>query len=455
MSALAGDERVHVANIASRDVSPRRSWAAEAVGATSFLITACVYFLGAGRSFGYDASTTVGNFIATPSLLDPFRREQGLNNHPLFSFLDHIVYSLGGHSEVALRVLPIICGAASVGLVGWWCTRRLGVLAGLSAAVLLGANPMFATFSRDARGYSLLVLCIVLATLALEQLVIKPSKRASAVYVVALAIGMGTHMYAVLVVVIHVVIVADRRELSRAWLIRWVTASLLAFLAYVGLLAKIWAGRGGRVFHAHFPIDLAQGLLGSHLPGILAATALMLLAVAAAWPLRRTASAVLVLLTVMIGGLWLVVHPFYLYPRFFMWLVPLVAVIGASAVARWRPALLLVVAFLASTIGYEAASWTTDPIPARAAGQILRSAEARGLGACSLSFVGESLAAYVHTPREVDRASQLAGCAVAVEEAGRGPVAAARRLLPYHVTLPAEVPYEIYSKVPLRELGRS
>src|SRR6266700_1535169 len=58
----------------------------EALGAAAGLVTFALYMIGAGRSYDYDSSETVGTFVATPSLLDPLRRQLGFNNHPLFSF---------------------------------------------------------------------------------------------------------------------------------------------------------------------------------------------------------------------------------------------------------------------------------------------------------------------------------------------------------------------------------
>src|SRR5438445_10156212 len=103
------------------------------VGVAAGAVTFGVYLVGSGRSYDYDSSETVGSFIATRSLLDPFRRQLQFNNHPLFSFLEHLVYSAGGKNEAALRVVPAADGAATVGL--------------------LAANPTYAELSRSVRGY--------------------------------------------------------------------------------------------------------------------------------------------------------------------------------------------------------------------------------------------------------------------------------------------------------------
>ncbi len=60
------------------------------------------------RAFSYDAAVSVKNFIATPSALDAFRKHVVFNNHPLLSFLDHLVFDAAdSRAERALRVLPV------------------------------------------------------------------------------------------------------------------------------------------------------------------------------------------------------------------------------------------------------------------------------------------------------------------------------------------------------------
>ena len=105
------------------------------VGAALGTVTFAVYLLGSGRNYDYDSSETVGMFVATRSLLDPFRRQDVFNNHPLLSFVDHLVYSAGLHGPTALRALPVLFAAVAVALVAGWASRSWGVLAGICAAL--------------------------------------------------------------------------------------------------------------------------------------------------------------------------------------------------------------------------------------------------------------------------------------------------------------------------------
>ena len=178
------------------------------VGVAAGAVTFGVYLVGSGRSYDYDSSETVGSFIATPSLLDPFRRQLVYNNHPLFSFLDHLVYSAGGRSALDLRILPILFGAAVVAIVVAWCAERWGIVAAATAGLVLGANSSFAELSRSVRGYSL--LSAVVSTLLVDRLLTKPRRSLSAAYIVVVAAGIATHVYMLLVLLGQIGIVVAR-----------------------------------------------------------------------------------------------------------------------------------------------------------------------------------------------------------------------------------------------------
>ncbi len=435
--------------------TPALNGGAEIEATAAFLLTLVVYFLGAGRSLDYDSSITVGNFVATSSLLDPFRREVVLNNHPLFSFADHVVYSLGGQSVSALRVLPVGFGAATVALLAWWCARRWGLLAGAAAAVVVASNPLFAEESRAVRGYSLLALVVVVSTIIFVRLLSTRSRSGELAYTLALAVAVGTHLYGLLIIPLHIAVVVVRKDLSWRWVLGWLLAAVLGCLAYIGIVSQMWANRGNRTFYSQFPHQLIEGLLGVHWLAIVAGLALVLIALAASWPARREVVVPVVLLVVMVLGIWLVVQPVFLYPRFFVWLIPGMGVLAARAVARWPVAVVLAVACLVSTVAYESGSWVEDPLPTREGTEVLDAAAARGYQTCVIGGFGESLDAY-DPPyyRMVVEPAQLKGCVVALywPQGNYGPAAQARALLPYHAVLKAQSPFEVYANVSLTGL---
>src|SRR5687768_448870 len=110
------------------------------VAAVIGLGTAVAYFYGADRSLDYDGSVTVGNFVATADAWRPFRHQIVYNNHPLFSFAEHLVYRTGGRSELALLAVPVFCGAAGAAVLAGWAAARFDRVVGVSAGLLLAAN---------------------------------------------------------------------------------------------------------------------------------------------------------------------------------------------------------------------------------------------------------------------------------------------------------------------------
>lgn len=359
------------------------------------------YLVGAGRSYGYDESVTVGAFVSTPSLLDPFRRQIVFNNHPLFSFLEHLVWSAGGRSESWLRVLPALSGAATVGLCARWLARRHGVAAAVCGATVLAANPLFAEASRTVRGYSLVALCAVATTLLTGRLVAGDERRRLGVaYVLFSAAGLAVHFYMGLVVVAQAAYVAAAGRVSARWRTRWYASLTLGALAYLGIADVMAAAASGRsnVFHASFPLDAARAVLGGN-PTAAAVVGHLVVAVACVMGRRRT----VVLPVAAVGSLllvvWLVMRPLDLYPRFLVWLVPGVAACVGLAVSRWplaaAPAL-LAAGVMAVT---ETRDWRADTRALPRAAAAVEAAVARGHEPCAMN--GEALLAYTVPPREV------------------------------------------------------
>ncbi len=158
------------------------------------------------RALLYDAAGSRGNFIATASLLDPFRRQVGYNNQVLFSFLEHVVYSAGFQSVSALRVLPVTCAALTVGVLAGMTARWFGYLSSTVAVAVLALNPEFATQGRDVRGYSLIALMGLLSTLCLVRWLRGAPRWIPYAYVATLVVAIGTNLFALGIVVVQVAV---------------------------------------------------------------------------------------------------------------------------------------------------------------------------------------------------------------------------------------------------------
>ncbi|TML83648.1 MAG: hypothetical protein E6G09_08485 [Actinobacteria bacterium] len=306
------------------------------VGVAAGAVTFGVYLVGSGRSYDYDSSETVGSFIATPSLLDPFRRQLVYNNHPLFSFLDHLVYSAGGRSALDLRILPILFGAAVVAIV-----------------------------------------VAVVSTLLVDRLLTKPRRSLSAAYIVVVAAGIATHVYMLLLLLGQIGIVVARSGATRAWLTRWAAAIVLGALAYVDIGAAMVrsASRAGHVFRPRFPLALLTTLLGGTRTPLVVLGLLALVGAAAVFSRALLMSAAAVTAGVLVIWLWLA--PLELYPRFLIWLAPPAALAVAVAVRRFPLALPLVAAAAFLMVRLDAAHWSQDPLPDRQAAVLVRDSEPR------------------------------------------------------------------------------
>jgi hypothetical protein len=413
------------------------------VGLGAGLATAACYVPGMGRAYGWDASNTVAHFVATPSLFDPFRRQVGYNNHVLFSAVEHVVYTVtGSRDERVMRVLPIAFAAVAVGLVAWETTRRLGALAGVVAAAIIIANPLAVQEFREPRAYSVLVLCAVVTSGLLVRLVDEESRRSRVVaYVAFAAIGVGSHLYMLTVLVAHAAFVSDRPGALRRWAPRWLLAVGGGLIPAAVPVGKELFRHQYRFFDAVFPLRFTFDLLGGE--GV-AFVLLAPLAAVGAWrlwqrvPLQRAGIAVVA--TVI--GSW-VASPEFIYSRFYLWLLPAIAVVVASVVARRRALVWVVAAALGAQVVTQLPRLGEAQVPNRTAAALVVRAQRAGLRTCAIGSTGTTLAAYATGYVTVRHPDALASCDLVVDAEGgfnRSIVRAAALRFPYHRRLPAKEP---------------
>ena len=77
------------------------------------------------------------------------------NNHQMFSVIQAVVWRIGLVGETSQRLLPVMRGAAAVGLLTWWVGRRTDAFAGCLRRLGPLANPIFVHEFRTLRGYVL------------------------------------------------------------------------------------------------------------------------------------------------------------------------------------------------------------------------------------------------------------------------------------------------------------
>jgi hypothetical protein len=392
------------------------------LGAVLGVATAAAYLVGANRSYGYDAAATFANFVATPSLWDAFAIHSVLptvpiksvasNDHVLLSFVSHLIYSLtGSRSEVVYRLVPALAAGGTVGVTTTVLARRFGLIAGLCAGLFIATDPLFVENSRDLRGYSLAALGAVLGTLIL---VGKWTRWRLVAYALVMGLAIAAQLFAAVVLLMHIAWITTRgswpqaRQLAPAWL----AAAVIGVAANVNIQVMELLGHGypPSVFYPDFPRDLVFFLVGA--PLLLPLGLWLSTAGLGLWTLRKELWlwAAIVAVAVVVGVLWLGLRPAYLYPRFFIFLIPGCGYLMAAAIARWRVLALVVVVGAVVAALTQVPGWTQDPLALPQAAAAVERIHAAGGRACVIHIDEQVLAAYTSDFAIVSSPDQLAGC---------------------------------------------
>ncbi len=397
------------------------------VGAALGIATTAAYLIGSGRSFGYDAAATFGNFVATPNLIDAFAVHSSMpsmplksiasNDHVFLSLLSHVIYSLtGSRSEVVYRLVPALAAGGTVAVSAAVLARRFGLLAGACAGLFVAANPLFVENSRDLRGYSLAALFALLATLILISG--KWSRGRLIWYTVLLGLAIATHVFVVVVLAGHVVWIAmrgswsDIKRLAPAWVAA--LAIGVAANANIEIMEFVQHGFPPSMFNPSFPLYLVLFLVGA--PAVLPLGLWLSTAGLGLWAARREPRvwASVAVVAVVVAILWLVLQPAYLYPRFFIFLIPGVAYLMAAAIKRWWVLAPVVLAGAIVAIVAQAPGYTEDPLALHQAANAVELARAGGGNPCVIHSDESILAAYTTAFTVVTTADQLSGCSEVV-----------------------------------------
>jgi len=391
------------------------------VGVFLGLATAAAYLIGSARSFGYDAAATFANYVATPNLVDAFAVHSVLpsiqlkyiasNDHVFLSLVSHVIYSVtGSRSEVVYRLVPALAAGGTVGVSTAVLAKRFGILAGGCAGIFIATNPLFVENSRDLRGYSLAALLAVLATIAM----FKRGRGARVAYAVLMGLAIATHVFAVVVLLAHVVWIALRRSWPelREHAPAGIAALVIGAAANANIEVMVFVQHGfpASQFDPTFPRDLALFLLGA--PSLLAVGLWLSTFGLGLWAVRREPLvwASVAVVVVVVAVLWLVLQPAYLFPRFFVFLVPGIAFVMAAAIKRWKVLAPVVLAGGVAAAVAQVPGYTEDPLALHQAAAAVESARAADQTPCVIHSDEQVLAAYTIAFKVVTTAGELAGC---------------------------------------------
>jgi hypothetical protein len=121
------------------------------------------------RSLGLDEARLAVNVASrTPlELLAPLSMDQSAP--PVFLWGERVVFEASGHSDCALRLLPVAAGTAAAALMYPLARKFLGRAEALLAAVIGIFCPLLITYSNAVKQYSFELLTAVLLLLLMEQ----------------------------------------------------------------------------------------------------------------------------------------------------------------------------------------------------------------------------------------------------------------------------------------------
>jgi mannosyltransferase len=170
------------------------------------------------------------------------------NDHLLYSVLANLSIAAFGEHAWTLRLPAALFGIAAIPMLymlGRAVTTRLEALA---AAALLAVSYHHVWYSQNARGYTILLFCALLATYLLL-IGLRGERRAAWLgFAVVTALGAYTHLTMVLVALCQAAIVAGHllagRHAARAWLgpvLGFGLAALLTLLLYLPVLLEVQA----------------------------------------------------------------------------------------------------------------------------------------------------------------------------------------------------------------------
>ncbi len=309
-----------------------------------------------GRSFGYDEGFTYVFFINGGSVRRALTTQIVFNNHPMFSAIQAVGWRLGFTGETVQRLGPVVCGAVAVGLIVWFTARHVGPMPAVGAGVVLAMNPVFFEQFRLLRGYALATAAVTAAAVALWISWSDHRRRWLVVQGICMVLAVTTHSFSALTLLMLAVASLALGRVRMAHFVTWSIAAVVALLIMYPVLDDMQRNaeaRGSR-YYSWFPRALAQALTGWVWPAVIVTS--VLIAVGLFMIGRRSWRHVIALCSagaVFVSAvlwLWQIAQPADLYFRFFMSVVPLLAVVagfGLAALPRLaQPAVIVLLVVL-------------------------------------------------------------------------------------------------------------
>jgi len=221
----------------SLSLAPTRSGALWMLAGLTALGLA-VRFAGIGlQSYHHDEVITAARVIpgSFTEMLGAVKRSE--SNPPLYYVLAWGWAKPFGTTEVGLRSLSALFGAATVPLAYWIGAELSSRRAGLIAAGLLAVNPMLIWYSQEARSYAVLVFFCAASLLFLVRALRTRAGGDLALWSLASALAISSHYFAVLAVAIEAAWLAVALRARRRAVVPALAGVALVGLALIPLIA--------------------------------------------------------------------------------------------------------------------------------------------------------------------------------------------------------------------------
>ncbi|MBV9335191.1 MAG: glycosyltransferase family 39 protein [Solirubrobacterales bacterium] len=154
----------------------------------------------AHQGFWFDEGNTVLLVHFTPGKMLGLI-PQSESTPPLYYCVAWAWARIFGYGETGLRSLSALAGVAMIPVVYGAGAKLVSRRAGVCAAAFAACSPLLIWYSQEARSYQLLALLSAVSLLAFAHARARPTPGALAAWVIACALALATHYYAVLAVV--------------------------------------------------------------------------------------------------------------------------------------------------------------------------------------------------------------------------------------------------------------
>ncbi len=288
------------------------------------------------RGFFYDELFLVTHFLQSPELFGPSFKDYTTANHMGYTICSYVTSHLFGMKEWAVR-LPALCfDIASMCVFGYWTRKYFGRAVASVGMILFVFSPASIIWSSSARGYSAMIFFTLASSILYFRLLQQTSKRTLFLFIVTNLIGFSFHLYFAFIEIVqlfHLVLLAfasSRLNISRKNLVNLSIGMgitcILSVLIYAPIMFKFLMQQTG--VHGelipYFPLKVFTDLISvSWLPLGLICLIVMIVGFKYFNP-RLVYWPVYVLLLFLIPlPIWLS-KPWFLYPRFFSFLLPFI-----------------------------------------------------------------------------------------------------------------------------------